>query len=293
MKNTGILFFVFISALLHAQLPSTDVWLFSYNMRMGTYNFTGGQNVSNQPGYDNQPSFSENGSYMLWTSQRDSNETDIFRYDINNHTSSRLTQTACSEYSPTYMPGNKFISSVVVEKDSVQRLWKYHKVTGESKLIFPKVFGVGYTCWYDANKVFLFQVTNPNTLVLADVRSGTTRLCVTDVGRCLQVYRSPSRKLLLYTQADTAGHYWIKALDANGMKAVDFKPVKGVDDSQDFAVDKDGNILMASGTKLYAWNIANGTEWTLVNDFAGQGLHKITRIAISPDGSHLAVVDNP
>lgn len=292
MNRIATLSLLLLSAsVLPAQLPETDVWLFSYNLRMGSYVFTGGLNVSNHPGYDNQPSFSENGSYMLWTSQRDSDQTDIFRYDVANHNTTRITQTAYSEYSPTYMPGNKFISAVVVEKDSVQRLWKYNKISGESKLLLPKTFGVGYSCWWDAYTVFLFQVTDPSTLVIADVRSGLTKTCVSNVGRCMQVYRSPKKKMLLYTQPDSSGTHWISALDGAGVKDPEFKSIKGLAGSQDFVVDRSGNILMAKGAKLYAWNIAAGTEWAEIADFSGQGLHNITRITISPDGNHIAFVD--
>ena len=292
MKKTILSLSLFSVSLLPAQLPSTEVWLFSFTMSAGTYNISSGANVSNNPGYDNQPSFSENGSYMLYTSQRDSNETDILRYDVRMRTTQRLTQTAFSEYSPTYMEGNKYISAVVVEKDSVQRLWRYNKMNAEAKVIMPKVFQVGYHCWYDVNTVFLFQVTEPSSLVLADVRTGSNRTIISDVGRCMQIYKSPKKKLLLYTQQDTSGAYWIKALDGNGLKVTDFAPIKAPGSSQDFAVDKNGNLVMADGTKVYQWTIGKSTEWKQVADLSGSGLHKITRLAISPDGVHIAFVDN-
>ena len=286
------IFFLLLPFAASAQLPSSDVWLFTYVLQHEQYVFTGGQNVSNRAGYDNQPSFSASGTYMLWTSQRDSNETDIFRYDLQQHTTTRITQTAYSEYSPTYMEGNKFISAVVVEKDSVQRLWRYNKMSGQGKVLLPKVFGVGYHCWYDANTVFLFQVTNPPTLVMADTRSGVAKTCASNVGRCMAIYRSPSRKMLLYTQDGDSASLWIKALDGKGNKLPDFTPIKALDGSQDFAVDTRGNILMARGVKLYLWSIGKSTAWAEIADFSGNGLHKITRISISPDGRHIAFVDN-
>ena len=41
-----------------AQLPSSDVWLFPYSYSSDGYRFGTGKNISNQKGYDNQPSFS-------------------------------------------------------------------------------------------------------------------------------------------------------------------------------------------------------------------------------------------
>jgi hypothetical protein len=293
-KSILFLYALFLLAFqLPAQLPDSEVWLFTYDFFSGKFTFTGGQNVSNQKGYDNQPAFSENGSYMVWSSQRDSNQTDIYRFDVMHNTITRMTQTPYSEYSPTYMPGNKFISSVVVEKDSVQRLWQYHRLTGKAELALPKVYQVGYHCWFDARTVFLFQVTEPSTLVIADARNGITRSCVSNVGRCMQIYRSQKMKMLLYTQEADSSKRYIKALDGKGNKLTDFKPIPCLEGSEDFVVDRVGNILMAKGSKVYIWRIDSSTAWEEVGDFATYGITKITRLSLSPDGRHLAVVDNP
>ena len=102
----------------------TDVWLFNYTYDAGKHNIIAGRNISNNNGYDSQPSFSENGSYLLWSSERDNGQTEIYRYSVDGKVINRITQTPVSEYSPTYMYGNKYISAVVVERDSTQRLWK-------------------------------------------------------------------------------------------------------------------------------------------------------------------------
>lgn len=281
----------FLPSVLSAQLPNCDVWLFTYKYNQNSYHFTGGLNVSNTNGYDNQPSFSANGSYMIWAAQRDSNETDIFRYDITQHTTTRITQTPFSEYSPTYMEGNKYISAIVVEKDSMQRLWKYNKITGQGKVVLPKFFGAGYHCWYDDHTVFLFQVTTPSTLVLADTRSGVTKNCAKNVGRCMQIYRSVKQKMLLYTEESDSA-IWVKAMDGRGNKIDDFTPVKLPDGVQDFAVDRNGNLLAGKGSKLYQWTIGSSTEWINIADFGGNGIRNITRISLSPDNLHIAFVDN-
>jgi WD40-like Beta Propeller Repeat len=285
--------FSFFSLPLFAQLPESDVWIFTFDYFSGTYTFVAGKNISNQKGYDNQPAFSENGSYMLWTSQRDSNQTDIYRYDVDRNASMRITQTAYSEYSPTFMPGNKNYSSVVVEKDSVQRLWKINKTTGDRKLVLPKVYQVGYHCWFDERTVFLFQVTEPSRLLIADVRSGANRTCVNSVGRCMQIYKSVKQKMLLYVnEQDTAQHY-IMALDGKGNKVTEFKPIPMLKDVQDFIVDHDGNLIAGKGSKLYKWKIGISTGWEQFADLASYGITKITRLSMSPDNSHIALVDNP
>lgn len=270
----------------------TDVWLFRYQYTMGKYEMKSGFNLSNHDGYDSQPSFSENGSYMLWTSERDSGQTEIYRYDLSGKSSKRLTQTAVSEYSPTFMSGGKYISAVVVEADSTQRLWKYNKTNLKSEVILPKVLGVGYHTWMDEHTLFLFLLTEPFSLVMCDTKSQVTRTVATDIGRCMSTYKTEKRKLLLYTQKDTNGKMWIKALDKLGLPAPEFTPVPCLEGSEDYGVDKRGFLIMGSGTKLYSWRIGTDTEWQLIGDLSTYGIHNITRIAVSPDGMNLALVDN-
>src|SRR4051812_16872743 len=103
-----LLLFTFTTCFLismHAQLPDTEVWLFSYGSKCTKINTETGKNISNNPGYDNQPFFAADSKSMLWTSQRDSSQTDIFSYNLSERVSLRLTQTKVSEYSPEYIPG--------------------------------------------------------------------------------------------------------------------------------------------------------------------------------------------
>lgn len=274
-------------------LPSgTDVWLFRYQYAMGKYDIKSGFNLSNHEGYDSQPSFSENGSYMLWTSERDSGQTEIYRYDLSGKSSKRLTQTSVSEYSPTFMSGGKYISAVVVEPDSSQRLWKYNKTNLKSEVILPKVFGVGYHTWMDEHTLFLFLLTEPFSMVMCDTKSQVTKTVATDIGRCMNTYKTDKRKLLLYTQKDGDGKMWIKAVDKLGITAPEFTPIPCLEGSEDYGVDKRGFLIMGSGTKLYSWRIGTDTQWQLFADLSTYGVHAITRIAVSPDGMTLALVDN-
>jgi hypothetical protein len=82
MKTTLRIFITLLAISLcsFAQWPSgSDIWLFDSYYDHETLIVGGGSNISNNPGYDNQPSFSDAGTYMLYSSARDSVQTDIIR----------------------------------------------------------------------------------------------------------------------------------------------------------------------------------------------------------------------
>ena len=51
----------------------------------------------------------------------------------------------------------------------------------------------------------------------------------------------------------------------------------------------DGTLLMAHGGKLHAWR-QGATQWSIVADLDAAGLRNVTRLAVSPKGTHLALV---
>src|ERR1700733_189128 len=83
-------------------------------------------NISNNPGYNNQPAFLPNSKSILFSSNRDGSQTDVYRYDLSSRHLTRLTKTDASEYSPLPTPDGKGLSAVQLEPGGAQRLWLYH-----------------------------------------------------------------------------------------------------------------------------------------------------------------------
>ena len=70
--------------------PATEVFYATVSNAAGIESIV---NISNNPGYDNQPSFLPDGSAILFSSNRDGKQTDIYRYDIATKTLTQLTKT--------------------------------------------------------------------------------------------------------------------------------------------------------------------------------------------------------
>ena len=60
----------------------------------------------------------------------------------------------------------------------------------------------------------------------------------------------------------------------------------------DLAWTPDGRLLMAQADVLYGWRRGD-KDWTRIADLAALGLHGVTRLAVSPNGDHFALVADP
>ena len=158
-----------------------DIFLLSLTVRDGTIWLGKPLNITNRVGYDNQPSFSPDSRAIYYTSTRDDAQSDIYKYTIESKKTERLTTTAPeSEYSATVMPSKERISVIRVEKDSTQRLWSFALKGGDDRVVLRDIKPVGYHAWIDPFHLALFVLGTPNSLVIADTRSGATQVVARD-----------------------------------------------------------------------------------------------------------------
>lgn len=240
--------------------------------------------ITSEAGYNNQPSFLPDGQSILYTSIRDK-QADIYRYDIRAGSTTQVTNTPESEYSPTLMPDGKSISVVRVEADGTQRLWKFPLAGGTPSLILEKIKPVGYHLWIDDYTLALFVLGKPNTLQLADLRTGKAEVIAENPGRILR--RVPHENKFSFVHKVSDQEWLIKTFDLKTRNIATFiKTFPGV---EDYAWTPAGVLLMANGAKLFARKKSDWA-WVEIADFSHAGLKSITRIAVSPKGDRIAVV---
>ncbi len=262
--------------------PGTDIWL----ARLAADGAISQPiNITNRPGYDNQPAFTPDGKAILFT-RRDGEQTDIWAYDFTTRSSefTRITNTPESEYSPTVTPDGNGISVIRVEADGTQRLWRFTRDGQSPTLLLPNVKPVGYHAWGPGGQLALFVLGNPNTLQVADSRTGRARVVAQRIGR--SIHRIPARETIsvLHIEGDAR---WIKELDVmtRTMKPI----VRALESGEgDYTWTPDGAILMSDGKSLMRWTAGGG--WNRIADLEALGLSGMTRMAVSPDGKWLAMV---
>jgi dipeptidyl aminopeptidase/acylaminoacyl peptidase len=291
MKKLLLYFYLFLSHQILAQLPNTDIWVLDITVMKDSVSLTNPVNITNRPGYDNQPAFSPDGSYILFTSIRDEKQSDIYKYDLKTKQTTQFTKTETSEYSPTFMPDGKNISVVMVEPDSTQRLWKFPLKGGKPSLIMEKVDSIGYHCWINKDSLALVMITEPPTLSVADLRSKQIKLFANNVSRC--VIPIPDGHGFYYMdKSDQKKDEWVlKRSTVNYSDiSVSAENFKFPEDSQDFNIRNYGKMqFVFAGIKTDMICTALTQTFFSRTPLNKLGM-KITRIAISPDGSKMAVV---
>lgn len=260
--------------------PGTDIWLADLAEGPGGLKAHGARNLTDRPGYDNQPAFVSPGT-LLGTSMFDG-QTDAWRLQLDDDTVTRVLETPESEYSPTPVPGGG-VSVVRVALDGTQQLWWLPPGAAEYQLLFPMLEGVGYHAWVDADRVALFMVRNPPELHVANRRTGQVLVLAKNIGRSLHAVPGQPATLA-FIEAGADGKRWIKQYDFASRRISSVAPVAG--DSQDFVFLPDGRLLMANGRELLLWQ---GDAWRRVAHF-GKLPGEITRLAVSQDAKHLAMV---
>lgn len=248
------------------------------------------RNISARAGYDNQPAFSRDGRSLFYTSTRDDEQADIYRFDLTSGRTARVTETAPeSEYSAAELPRGGAISVIRVERDSAQRLWQVPLGGGASEVLFPTLKPVGYHAWADEARVVMFVLGSPNALVLGDRASGRLDTLALNIGRSL--HRIPDRAAISFVSKAYENASYIMSLDVEtqAMRPLARLP-EGV---EDYAWLPDGRLIAGSGSTLLICDIGGDARWVPVADLASSGLSQITRLAVSPSGDKVAIVAVP
>jgi hypothetical protein len=245
-------------------------------------------NLTKRAGYDNQPSFTRDGSAVYFTSIRDDAQADIWRVAVGGGAPVRVTATTESEYSALTVPAGDAISVIRVERDSTQRLWKFPLDGSAPSLVLTALRPVGYHVWIGESTLGAFVLADPrierdsNALVVADSRTERVDTVARNIGRAL--VRVPGRSAFSYLAAgrDTS---WISEVDTRTLAV---RRIVAAPRGADYHLwTPGGQLIVGTGSRLL---IRVQDRWDVLADFAELGVKGISRLALSPSGTHLAFV---
>jgi hypothetical protein len=286
MRNAlhKFIFPLFLTGVLSAQMPDTDLWLFKLKKdKEGKISVADPVNVTNRKGYDNQPSFSPDGK-KIYYSRHEGEQTDIYTYDLKKKKIEPLTSSPESEYSATFTPDEKFICSVVVQQDSSQKIHYINPLTGahEKNLGFDSV---GYYTFLNKDTLIYYKLTSPHSLRMYSIVSNEDRWIADSPAR---TFKPVSRHEIIYGIKDSleVKVYRYNFLLQKG-KLFTVNPPGG----EDMIWHPEWHLLRSDGATIKRFD-EKMNEWMLLLDLSQYGIKKITRFAIDPKNKHIVVVDN-
>lgn len=268
-----------------AQVLTTEVWVGPLDMREGRFTVGEMKNISNHPGYDNQPTFFADGRSVVFSSEADGlAETGLgiqaIRYDLGTGRTTKLSKVR--GFSPTPSPDGKRI--LTLREGTV---WQYDLGGGTSRALLPEVKTAGYFARMDGEQWILFMNEEARHIALWDGKT-LERLVP---GALTAPYRIPGERAVTFVVQEGETKKLMR-MDLPSKRAVELAAIPFRTGGHHVWTSR-GTLPMASGSTIHEWSPARPAEWPAVHSFRDAGLQGITRIALSPAEDHIAVVSVP
>ena len=267
--------------------PATEVYLFDLTELQEGYQLSNPKNISDNEGYDNQPSFLVDGSGIFLASARNG-QTDIALYSLESGELAYLNNTPeLSEYSPVQTPDRFSVSFIILSEEGTQQFWKTTHSQPEPVILESEVI-IGYYTWYTNDIYFCFVLADadtPSTFQQHTISTGEKKVLGDNPGRSL--HKIPGKDAVSFI--DKNNEDWL--IKAYYPESKTFETLANtLPEVEDMVWLNSTTIVMGKGSELYYYDLTKETEkkWQLISDLSEYQLDDITRLAYH-DGK-LAVV---
>ncbi|GAA0294595.1 hypothetical protein GCM10009128_11470 [Psychrosphaera haliotis] len=274
-------------------VAQTDIWLIDFNDDK-KLDISTAKNITNRKGYDNQPSFSQDGKGLYYTKMlsttQGEQQADIFYYNFMTQSHANLTRTQqTSEYSPLETPlKDNQLSIIKVEPDGVQRLWTVNTKSGQQAMLNREAKPVGYHAWGKNSDLTTFVLGEPMTLqYLPSFKAKSALKIDKNIGRSIR-YNAKEDWFSYSKGDDKTQTVW--AFDANTKQTNEL--ISLPPRSQYYTWLNSHTLLSSKANQLVTWNINSEKEWETLADVSSICSTGISRIAVNKDQSKLALVCN-
>lgn len=277
---------VFFTNCLLAQMPETDIWLFKIERKENVLTYTNPLNITNRVGYDNQPTFSLDGKSILYVVIDSTKQADIYQYTISKKSSVNLTKSNVSEYSPTLLPNGLGFSCVVVEKDSVQRVWKFNLDGKFNSIAHEGTDSIGYHTWLNADTLLYYKLTDPHSLRVLNIKTNEDHWLCDHPTRAFKKMGNSTR--FIYAIKDSVrAEFRIYNPTLRESKVYATYPTS----NEDFIWHPELGLIKSENADLLRYNDQTD-KWDLLFSFSNLGIKKITRFLFDSKTKQLAIVSN-
>jgi len=246
--------------------------------------------VTDRAGYDNQPSFTSDSLALLFSSDREHGQTDIFRYRIADAELTNLTNTAEeNEFSPQAWGEDRF-SYVLQEGVPYQNVWQQPMAGGKRERILTSYVPVGYYAFNQQGVLFWGRYAYSLFWEPAGANvgpgNGESLFVINQAGRSLHAIPASGAFSFVHKQSDWT--WVIKTFDPSNRAITPLVPISN--SNEDYCWTPAGVMLTADGNKLLQFKPGTDQQWQARSELSAPGLAKGGRCAVSPDGRYLALV---
>lgn len=279
MKFIYTIFITVMTLPLIAQ-TNTEIHLFGLSQKNGQLKLSPSKNISNSKGYNSQPFFMDDNK-IIYAGTRDGN-TEIIQYEKGDEIVFNKS-TKGGEYSPQPIPGSTSISAVRLDSNGYQRLYTYNNKNRTSEEIMKNAV-VAYYVWKDATTIVSADIVDEKLhLVIHNTSTQKSVDLGIEVGRSF--HKIPSSNLVSFI--DKSKTPWeVKSIDTESLEIspITTLPI-GIEDINWL---NSTTLLATKGNSLYLKQ--NGRDWEILKRFEDKNLQTLSRIAVSKDGSLIAIV---
>jgi hypothetical protein len=295
-----VLFFLLLAsaATLTAQINDSEVWAGALDMSAGHFVVSKLVNISNHPGYDNQPAFLPDGYRVVFTSQ-------IGVLDETGHGVQATIHDLASGAS-TPVPGALGFSPTPTANGSLMllrdgRVW-LHDAAGKETAM-TETSDAGYFARFDDRTWVLFMNDKQRRIVIYDPSAKS--LDTMAVGAATAPIPVPGKRAVTFVavepfpvpEGEAAKNapprkLYLRQLNIDDRKVTTLAAIPFTTSGSHVWSSPD-TLLMTSGHTIYEWNPAHPDVWRPVAQFDNPEIQGLTRIAISPRGDRIALVSTP
>lgn len=284
MKHAFLLsILVSINAL--AQLPETDVWLFKIDKKEGKYIYSKPLNITNRPGYDNQPVFTPDDKSVFYVRIDSTNQADIYHYAISKKKHVNLTKSQVSEYSPTIIPDGSGFSSVVVEKDSSQRVWQFNWDGTFKNIVHEGTDSVGYHTWLNNDTLLYYKLTEPHSLRSLNLKTNKDVWICDRPARAFKKMGNSSK--FIYAIIDSVSTQF-RIYEPSLKESKVYASYPSV--NEDFIWHPELGLIKSENADLLRYN-EQLKQWETLFAFSAVGIKKITRFVFDSKTKNIVLIN--
>jgi hypothetical protein len=272
---------------LYAQTGS-EIYLFDFKELKSKIVLDNPRNITNHPGYDNQPFFHPHQPVVYYTSFDDQGRADLHRYNYKTNTHTAITSTPEREYSPTVTPDQQSLSCIIQRDNGAQDLGRYPIDGGEPFVIIDNL-KVGYHVWADNSHLALFVLggaTQDNTLHYVQLPTKRDTVIAKGIGRSL--HKIPHQRAISFIHKLDERNWLIKKLDTKTLTTAQIAATLPA--REDICWTPKGKLLGNDGTDIFYFD-TDAEVWKPVEMKTKlPGIKGITRMAVNAAGNTMAVV---